>query len=128
MSWYCVFLLQITGDANVAGNALLQVLMRLRANTFEMEGAFPAFSPGLSYVPMSASIPDGSRYGNRDNRSRRHGYSSYSGGHDYNDLSPSDSYGGSQVNTQCSFFRCWFDVLIFTGKNQITLSCCSYSN
>ncbi|KAH0671963.1 KH domain-containing protein At4g18375 [Solanum tuberosum] len=90
-------MVQITGDANVAANALLQVLMRLRANTFEMEGSFPAFSPGLSYVPMSASMPDGSRYGNRDNRSRRHGYSSYSGGHDYNDLSPSDNYGGSQV-------------------------------
>lgn len=99
------FLLQITGDANVAGNALLQVLMRLRANTFEMEGAFGAFSPGLSYVPLPASIPDGSRYGNRDNRSRRHGYSSYSGGHDYNDLSPSDSYVGSQVNAQCSSYR-----------------------
>ncbi|KAK4358071.1 hypothetical protein RND71_023681 [Anisodus tanguticus] len=90
-------MVQITGDANVAGNALLQVLMRLRANTFEIEGAFAAFSPGRSYAPMSASMPDGSRYANRDNRSRRHGYSSYSGGHDYNDLSPSDSYSGSQV-------------------------------
>lgn len=90
-------MVQITGDANVAANALLQVLMRLRANAFEMEGSFPAFSPGLSYAPMPASVPDGSRYGNRDNRSRRHGYSSYSGGHDYSDLSPRDSYGGSQV-------------------------------
>lgn len=90
-------MVQITGYANVAGNALLQVLMRLRANTFEMEGAFGAFSPGLSYVPMPAIILDGPRYGNRDNRSRRHDYSSYSSGHDYNDLSPSDSYGGSLV-------------------------------
>ncbi|XP_060215309.1 RNA-binding KH domain-containing protein RCF3-like isoform X1 [Lycium barbarum] len=90
-------MVQITGDANVAGNALLQVLMRLRANTFEMEGAFAAFSPGLSYVPMPANTLDGSRYANRDNRSRRHGYSSYSGGHDYNDLPSTESYGGSQV-------------------------------
>lgn len=101
---YCVFILQITGDANVASNALLQILMRLRANTFEMEGAIAPFSPGLSYVPMSASMPDGPRYANRDNRSRRHGYSSYAGGHDYNDSSPTDSYGSSQVNAQCSIF------------------------
>ncbi|CAN4081288.1 unnamed protein product [Withania somnifera] len=90
-------MVQITGDANAASHALLQILMRLRANTFEMEGAFAACSPGVSYVPMTASVRDGSRYANRDNRSRRHGYSSYSGGHDYNDLSPSDNYGGSQV-------------------------------
>ncbi|CAN4124487.1 unnamed protein product [Withania somnifera] len=90
-------MVQITGDANVAGNALLQILMRLRDNTFEMEGAFAAFSPGLSYAPMSAGVPDGSRYAIRDNRSRRQGYSSYSGGHDYSNLSPSDNYGGSQV-------------------------------
>ncbi|KAM3304250.1 RNA-binding KH domain-containing protein RCF3 isoform X1 [Capsicum chacoense] len=90
-------MVQITGDANVASNALLQILMRLRANTFEMEGAIAPFSPGISYVPMSASMPDGPRYANRDNRSRRHGYSSYAGGHDYNDSSPTDSYGSSQV-------------------------------
>ncbi|XP_019224461.1 PREDICTED: KH domain-containing protein At4g18375-like isoform X5 [Nicotiana attenuata] len=90
-------MVQITGDVNVAGNALLQVLMRLRANIFEMEGSFAAFSPPVSYLPLSPSMSDGSRYANRDNKSRRHGYSSYSGGHDYNDSSPSDSYGGSQV-------------------------------
>ncbi|KAK3027328.1 hypothetical protein RJ639_040420, partial [Escallonia herrerae] len=93
-------MVQITGDLNVAGSALLQVTMRLRANIFEMEGVLSAMPPAVPYVPMSVDMPDNSRYGNRDNQSRGRGYSSSSGRYDSTELPPSDSYGsysGSQV-------------------------------
>lgn len=93
-------MVQITGDLSVASNALLQVTTRLRANLFEMEGALAALPPAVPYIPMSMDVPDASRYGNRDSKSRgRGGYASYSGRYDSNELPPTDSYGsyGSQV-------------------------------
>ncbi|CAK9136319.1 unnamed protein product [Ilex paraguariensis] len=99
-------MVQITGDLNVASNALLQVTMRLRANSFDMEGALAALPPALPYVPMSVDMSDGSRYGNHDNKSRGRGYSSYSGGYDSSDMPPSDSYdshGGSQMGSGSSY-------------------------
>lgn len=87
-------MVQITGDLNVASNALLQVTMRLKANIFEMEGALAAFPPGLPYPSASLDMSDGSRYGNRDNKSRGRGYSTYSDGYGSTDLPPSGSYGG----------------------------------
>ncbi|KAI7981094.1 KH domain-containing protein [Camellia lanceoleosa] len=89
-------MVQITGDLNVASNALLQVTMRLKANIFEMEGALGALPPSLPYLPMSMDMSDGSKY--RD-KPRGRGYSSYSDGYGSSDLHPSDSYGsygGSQ--------------------------------
>lgn len=90
---------QITGDLNVASNALLQVTMRLKANIFEMEGALPALPPALPYPPASVDMSDSSRFGNRDNKSRGRGYSTYSDGYGSTDLPPSGSYGASQVIT-----------------------------
>lgn len=90
---------QITGELNVASNALLQVTLRLKANLFEREGALAAVPPTLPYLPMS-DVSDGSKYGNRDGQLRERGYSSYSGGYGSSDLPHSDrygSYGGSQV-------------------------------
>ncbi|KAF5945370.1 hypothetical protein HYC85_015598 [Camellia sinensis] len=89
-------MVQITGDLNVASNALLQVTLRLKANIFEMEGALGALPPSLPYLPMSMDMSDGSKY--RD-KPRGRGYSSYSDGYGSSDLHPSDSYGsygGSQ--------------------------------
>ncbi|KAF7125068.1 hypothetical protein RHSIM_Rhsim12G0064700 [Rhododendron simsii] len=86
-------MVQITGDLNVASNALLQVTMRLKANIFEMEGALPALPPALPYPPASVDMSDSSRYGNRDNKSRGRGYSTYSDGYGSTDLPPSGSYG-----------------------------------
>ena len=85
---------QITGDLNVASTALLQVLLRLRANLFEMEGALAAFPPAVPYVPLSMDAADGPKHGNRDHKSHNHGYSTYSGGYDSKNLvQQSESYG-----------------------------------
>ncbi|XP_052184212.1 KH domain-containing protein At4g18375-like [Diospyros lotus] len=92
-------MVQITGDLNVASNALLQVIMRLKANVFEMEGALAALPPALPYLPVPIDMSNGSKYGNRDNKSRGRGYAAYSDGYGTNDLSLSDSYGGLQVNS-----------------------------
>ncbi|XP_002272287.2 RNA-binding KH domain-containing protein RCF3 isoform X2 [Vitis vinifera] len=91
-------MVQITGELNVASNALLQVTLRLKANLFEREGAIAAIPPTLPYLPMS-DMSDGSKYGSRDSQPRERGFSSYSGGYGSSDLAPSDrygSYGGSQ--------------------------------
>ncbi|XP_059655832.1 RNA-binding KH domain-containing protein RCF3-like [Cornus florida] len=91
-------MVQITGDLNVASNALVQVTMRLKANLFEMEGALATLPP-VPYLPMSVDMADGSKYGNRDSKSRGRGYSTHSDEYDSSDMRLSDrygSYGGSQ--------------------------------
>lgn len=92
---------QISGDIDVARNALVQVTTRLKANFFEREGALSAYPSVLPYLPMSGDAMDGSKYGGRDNKPHGRGYSSYSGGYaGSNDAPSSDnygSYGGSQV-------------------------------
>lgn len=89
-------MVQITGDLDVATNALLQVTMRLRSNTFEMEGALLA--PAVPYLPMPVEMSDSPRYESRDSKSRGRGYSS-SSRYESNDYPLNDgygSYGGSQ--------------------------------
>lgn len=91
---------QISGDIDVARNALVQVTTRLKANFFEREGALSAYPSVLPYLPMSGDVVDGPKYGGRDGKSHGRGYS-YSGGYGgSNDVPSSDnygSYGGSQV-------------------------------
>lgn len=89
-------MVQISGDINAASDALYQVTMRLRANAFGMDGV--AVPSTLPYLPMSV-VGDGSRYGNRDSKTRRQAQSTYSHEYTPNDLPPSDNYGdygGSQ--------------------------------
>ncbi|XP_010257959.1 PREDICTED: KH domain-containing protein At4g18375-like isoform X2 [Nelumbo nucifera] len=87
-------MVQITGDLDIARNALLHVTTRLKANFFDREGALNAFPPALPYISMSADVPDGSKYSSRDNKTHGRGYSSYPLGYGSSDLPPSDSYGG----------------------------------
>ncbi|KAF4376709.1 hypothetical protein F8388_025580, partial [Cannabis sativa] len=93
-------MVQIAGDLDVAKEALIHVITRLRANLFDREGAVSTFLPVLPYIPMSADGSDGLNYESRD--SKRHGRGhSYSGGYGgSSDLASSDgygSYGGSQI-------------------------------
>ncbi|XXG70551.1 hypothetical protein AAC387_Pa07g0003 [Persea americana] len=92
-------MVQISGDIDVARNALVQVTTRLKANFFEREGALSAYPSVLPYLPMSGDVVDGPKYGGRDGKSHGRGYS-YSGGYGgSNDVPSSDnygSYGGSQ--------------------------------
>ncbi|KAF5479152.1 hypothetical protein F2P56_000003 [Juglans regia] len=87
-------MVQISGDLDIAKDALIQVVTRLRANVFDREGAVSAFLPVLPYLPVSAEGSDGINYENRD--SKRHGRGhSYSGGYGGSgDLAAADSYGG----------------------------------
>ncbi|KAF9626245.1 hypothetical protein IFM89_031372, partial [Coptis chinensis] len=94
-------MVQISGDLEVARNALVHVTTRLKANFFEREGAMPAaYAPAVPYYPMPLDVSDGSKYGSRDSKSHGGGYSSYSGGYGgSSDVHLSDSYGsygGSQ--------------------------------
>lgn len=94
---FCIY--QISGDPDLAKDALVQVTSRIRANLFDREGAVSAMVPVLPYLPMSADGSDGLKYDSRD--SRRHGRGPYSSGYgDASDLPSVDgygSYGGSQV-------------------------------
>lgn len=84
-------LVQISGDLDVAENALIHIASRLRANLFEKEGQ--VMLPVLPYVPLSPDGHDGLPYDGRD--SKKHGRGlSYSGGYGgSSDMSPSDPYG-----------------------------------
>lgn len=85
---------QISGDLDIAKDALVQVTSRLRANLFEREGALSAFVPVLPYVPMSSTdASDNLRYESRD--AKRHGRgNSYSSGYgSSSDLPPAEGYG-----------------------------------
>lgn len=92
---------QISGDLGVASTALLQVMMRLRSNLFEVEGTLAATPSAVPLVPVPFEAVDGSKHINRDSRSRNHGYSTYLGGHDSKYLLHGDSYGGPQVRITC---------------------------
>ncbi|XP_022938745.1 KH domain-containing protein HEN4-like [Cucurbita moschata] len=92
-------MVQISGDLDVAKEALVHIVTRLRANLFDREGALSAVLPVLPYLPLSAdgseSLYDG-REGKRHGRG--HSYSSSYGG--FTDLAAGDGYGsysGSQI-------------------------------
>ncbi|XP_022879553.1 KH domain-containing protein HEN4-like isoform X1 [Olea europaea var. sylvestris] len=76
-------MVQISGELDIAKDALVQVTSRLRANLFEKEGAMSAFVPVLPYLPVSADGPESLNYESRDSKNRGRGYSY------------SDGYGGS---------------------------------
>lgn len=87
-------MVQISGDLDIAKDALVQVTSRLRANLFEREGALSAFVPVLPYVPMSSTdASDSLRYESRDTKRHSRGHS-YSGGYgSSSDLPPVEGYG-----------------------------------
>ena len=86
-------------DLDVAKDALVQALTRLRANLFDKERAVSGFLPVLPYLPASVDGSDGLNYDSRDGK--RHGRGGYSGGYGgSSDLASGDgygSYGNSQV-------------------------------
>ncbi|KAL1557157.1 RNA-binding KH domain-containing protein RCF3 [Salvia divinorum] len=88
-------MVQVSGDLDVAKDALIQVTSRLRANLFEKEGAVSTFLPVLPYLSMSADGSDSYKYESRDLKSCGRGGYSYSGGYGVSgDLPPVDAYGG----------------------------------
>ncbi|KAL3581834.1 hypothetical protein D5086_016166 [Populus alba] len=89
-------MVQITGSLEVASNALLQVILRLKANIFGRDGALTTFPPALPYIPVSLDTSDGPEYGSRDRQSRGRGYSSSSSGYGSRDVNPSDNYGSNR--------------------------------
>ncbi|KAI4352555.1 hypothetical protein L6164_006793 [Bauhinia variegata] len=86
-------MVQISGDLDVAKDALVQILTRLRANIFDREGAVSAILPVLPYLPVTADGSDGLSYDGRESKrhGRGHSYSSGYGGS--SDLAAGDSYG-----------------------------------
>ncbi|WVZ07294.1 hypothetical protein V8G54_020640 [Vigna mungo] len=92
-------MVQISGDLDVAKDALVQALTRLRANLFDKERAVSGFLPVLPYLPTSVDGSDGLNYDSRDGK--RHGRGAYSGGYGgSSDLASGDgygSYGSSQL-------------------------------
>lgn len=78
----------------MVSSALLQVVLRLKANLFGRDGALTAFPPTLPYVPMPIDMTDGQKYGGHDNQSRGRGYGS---------REPGDNYGsnGSSLVSLC---------------------------
>ncbi|KAI5340959.1 hypothetical protein L3X38_020233 [Prunus dulcis] len=94
-------MVQISGDLDIAKDALIQVVTRLRANLFDREGAGSAFLPVLPYLPVSTDGSDGPNYDSRDGKRHgrgRHSYSAgYGGSSDFATNDSYGSYGGSQI-------------------------------
>lgn len=90
-------MVQISGDLDIAKEALIHVVTRLRANLFDREGAVSAFLPTvLPYLPVGGDASDGSNYDSREGK--RHGrYGGYGGSSDFAASDSYGSYGGSQV-------------------------------
>ncbi|KAJ8774554.1 hypothetical protein K2173_017000 [Erythroxylum novogranatense] len=88
-------MVQITGSLEVASSALLQVILRLKANLFGRDGALTAFPPAFPYMSMPSDMLGGPKHGSRDGQSRGRGYSSSSGGYASRDLGLNDSYGSN---------------------------------
>ncbi|KAI7731331.1 hypothetical protein M8C21_011216 [Ambrosia artemisiifolia] len=74
----------ISAEIDLAKDALLQVISRLRANLFEREGALSTFVPVLPYLPVAPDVRDVPKYDNRDSRGHGRGH---------NDLPANDGYG-----------------------------------
>ncbi|XP_072990493.1 RNA-binding KH domain-containing protein RCF3 isoform X2 [Typha latifolia] len=92
-------MVQITGDLDLARNALVQVTTRLKANFFERESALSAFPPSVPYHPLPSNASDGSKYSSRDSKVHGRGYSYSSGYGVSGDVLPPENYGsysGSQ--------------------------------
>ncbi|KAL0917004.1 hypothetical protein M5K25_012043 [Dendrobium thyrsiflorum] len=89
-------MVQISGDLDVARDALVQITTRLKANFFEREGALSAFQP-FAYHSTPSDVRESSKYGSRDSKGpgRVYSYSSSYGAS--GDLLPSGSYSSSQV-------------------------------
>ncbi|KAL2329946.1 hypothetical protein Fmac_017527 [Flemingia macrophylla] len=93
-------MVQISGDLDVAKDALVQALTRLRANTFDKERAVSGFLPVLPYLPPSVDGSDGLNYDSRDGKRHGRGGHPYSGGYGgSSELASGDGYG-SYGNSQ----------------------------
>lgn len=96
-------MVQITGELDLAKDALLQVTSRLRANLFEREGTMSTFVPVLPYLPVAPDVHDVPKYDSRDSKSHGRGHS-YSGGYTPpRDLPLNDGYGSYGGAVQAHF-------------------------
>uniref|UniRef100_A0A7N0V215 K Homology domain-containing protein n=1 Tax=Kalanchoe fedtschenkoi TaxID=63787 RepID=A0A7N0V215_KALFE len=93
-------MVQISADLDVARDALIQIITRLRANLFDREGTVSTFLPVLPYLPGPPDNSDVSRYDSRDRDrdrdSKRHGRGGQSYPDPYGssgDLHMADRYG-----------------------------------
>ncbi|VVB14566.1 unnamed protein product [Arabis nemorensis] len=79
-------MVQISGELDVAKEALIQITSRLRANVFDREGAVSAIMPVLPYVPVAPEAADRLDYDSRDSRRLERG-NPYPGGYGSSGLS-----------------------------------------
>nr|GFB43152.1 KH domain-containing protein At4g18375-like [Tanacetum cinerariifolium] len=90
-------MVQISGELDLAKDALLQVTSRLRANLFEREGATMS-----TFFPVAPDVHDVPKYDNRDSKSHGRGHS-YSGAYTPpRDLPLNDGYGSYGSAVQAS--------------------------
>ncbi|KAJ3702692.1 hypothetical protein LUZ61_006397 [Rhynchospora tenuis] len=82
-------MVQISGEADVAKNALVEVAMRLKANFFERENELSHF-PSIPYQQGRSHSPEPSRYSRDGRYSGSHGIYGSSG-----DIGSYGRYGGS---------------------------------
>ncbi|WCJ25689.1 RNA-binding KH domain-containing protein [Euphorbia peplus] len=104
-------MVQISGDLDVAKDALLQVSRRLRANVFDREGAVSTFLPVMPYLPVPADGSDGLGYDSRDSKreGRGHSYSSRYGSNDYPAADHYGSYSNSQIGSSGGAYGAYGD-------------------
>lgn len=89
--------IQISGELDVAKEALIQITSRLRANVFDREGGtVSTLMPVLPYVPVAPDAGDRLDYDRRD-RGRPERGNPYRGGYGSSGLSKGYSPYGARV-------------------------------
>ncbi|KAF8118034.1 hypothetical protein N665_0006s0037 [Sinapis alba] len=91
-------MVQISGELDVAKEALLQITSRLRFNVFDREGAVSSVMPVLPYVPIAPDAGDRLDYDRRDSRRPERG-NHYPGGYGSSGLSPYGAPVGGSSST-----------------------------
>ncbi|XP_074583221.1 RNA-binding KH domain-containing protein RCF3-like isoform X2 [Curcuma longa] len=88
-------MVQISGEIDIARDALVHVTTRLKANLFERDSTSAAHGSSAPHHRFPVNASDGPKYhGGRDSKSHGRGFS-YSGGYGASrNLLPSDTYAG----------------------------------
>ncbi|KAL0751573.1 hypothetical protein Bca101_033576 [Brassica carinata] len=94
-------MVQISGELDVAKDALIQITSRLRANVFDRDGSVSTLMPVLPYVPVALDAGDRLDYDRRDSR-RAERPNHYPGGYGSSGLSEGYSRYGAPVGGSSS--------------------------
>lgn len=113
-----ILIFQISGELDVAKDALIQITSRLRANVFDRDGSVSTLMPVLPYVPVALDAGDRLDYDRRDSR-RAERPNHYPGGYGSSGLSEGYSRYGAPVCLFKDSITCCFSTNQFSVNDSL---------